>query len=249
MGSDVASQIQSPPSRTPDPMLPEATPFTDLLRSCSATWFPLTSVPQDYKSTGFRPHVHSRHATRPSSQILHYRSHERLPNLPSSPPRVASSFRLQLWRAAPPVIVSPAARRTAGRRGPVSPFLLRHPPSRPTPLIERTPSPLIAPSVRPPRVSAFPCLPAPPWRRSQIPRSRSAVGSARFNTGELERWFPRGSCFAGKWDHGLEPGYHGQEVRDLHPTLPNDTIIFLSFHSQFWSDRVVHVHWYVWLFS
>lgn len=245
MGFDVASQIHSPPSRTPDPMLPEATPFTDLLRSCSATWFPLTSVPQDYKSTGFRPHVHSRHATRPSSQILHYRSHERLPNLPSSALPLPASPRHSASNSderphlslSPPPLAGPA-----GRRGPVSPFLLRHPPSRPTPLIERTPSPLIAPSVRPPRVSAFPCLSAPPWRRSQIPRSRSAVGSARFNTGELERWFPRGSCFAGKWDHGLEPGYHGQEVRDLHPTLPNDTIIFLSFHSQFWSDRVVHVH-------
>lgn len=190
-----------------------------------------------------------------------------LPSPRPLPPRHASVLpdpSLSLSRAPPQPSLFPSPRRlvippptlTSGptchclpRRSPDGratrtrfPLPAPAPPSRPTLLIERTPSPLIAPSVRPPRVSAFPCLPAPPWRRSQIPRSRSAVGSARFNTGELERWFPRGSCFAGKWDHGLEPGYHGQEVRDLHPTLPNDTIIFLSFHSQFWSDRVVHVH-------
>lgn len=62
MGFDVASQIHSPPSRTPDPMLPEATPFTDLLRSCSATWFPLTSVPREHGLPSPRP-LPPRHAS------------------------------------------------------------------------------------------------------------------------------------------------------------------------------------------
>lgn len=198
MGSDVASQIQAPkqtiPSPTPDPMLPPATPSHESppLLFCHVA-FPDIWAPRE--RTGSRPRVHSCHATRPSSPTLYY--YIALTN--SSPTFLSLSLfpipprRLGIppptLTSGPHLSSSPPPPPLAGRHGDEGPCLPPLPapahafapcaadPSGPLPA-------LIASSVRPPRVSAFPPLspPAAPGRRPQ--RSRSPAASVA-----LRSWF------------------------------------------------------------